>query len=207
MPPAPAAADPLLRFRSRFPILADTTYLISNSLGAMPEETERDLLEYARTWKTRGVRAWAETWWDLAREVGDIVGVARQRAERHGVDAPERDDRRGDRDLGLRLVGPAERRRLHVDELPLGALPLRPARAARAAGASPRCPSRDGIGVPTEAMLAAIDERTLLVPDEPRALPERLHPGREGDLRQGEGRRRPRACSTPTRASARCRWT
>jgi kynureninase len=29
-------ADPLLRFRPEFPILEKTTYLISNSLGAMP---------------------------------------------------------------------------------------------------------------------------------------------------------------------------
>jgi kynureninase len=28
--------DPLLRFRPEFPILEKTTYLISNSLGAMP---------------------------------------------------------------------------------------------------------------------------------------------------------------------------
>jgi kynureninase len=31
-----ALPDPLLRFRSEFPILEKTTYLISNSLGAMP---------------------------------------------------------------------------------------------------------------------------------------------------------------------------
>src|SRR5205807_10494632 len=30
------APDPLLRYRSEFPILEKTTYLISNSLGAMP---------------------------------------------------------------------------------------------------------------------------------------------------------------------------
>jgi kynureninase len=30
------APDPLLRFRPEFPILETTTYLISNSLGAMP---------------------------------------------------------------------------------------------------------------------------------------------------------------------------
>src|SRR5439155_882800 len=71
---AAANADPLLRYRSRFPILSSTTYLISNSLGAMPKDAEDDLAEYARTWTTRGVRAWAETWWGMAREVGDLVG-------------------------------------------------------------------------------------------------------------------------------------
>jgi kynureninase len=54
------AADPLLSFRGEFPILSNTTYLISNSLGAMPRAAETALAEYARTWATRGVRAWSQ---------------------------------------------------------------------------------------------------------------------------------------------------
>ena len=61
-------------YRDRFPILADTTYLINHSLGAMPAETEARLLEYARTWRTRGIRAWGEGWWTMPLEVGDQVG-------------------------------------------------------------------------------------------------------------------------------------
>ena len=59
--------------RSEFPILSISTYLISNSLGAMPRGVEASLHEYATTWATRGVRAWAERWWTMAREVGDAV--------------------------------------------------------------------------------------------------------------------------------------
>ena len=65
--------DPLLEHRSRFPILATSTYLISNSLGAMPAEARDALSAYADTWATRGVRAWAEGWWTLPRDVGDAV--------------------------------------------------------------------------------------------------------------------------------------
>jgi kynureninase len=65
--------DPLLNFRDRFPILGTTTYLISNSLGAMPEAVEESLHEYATTWASRGVRAWEESWWDLAASTGDLV--------------------------------------------------------------------------------------------------------------------------------------
>ena len=61
-------------YRDRFPILAETTYLINHSLSAMPAEAEERLLEYARTWKTRGVRAWEEGWWELPLTVGDQVG-------------------------------------------------------------------------------------------------------------------------------------
>jgi len=64
----------LLDYRERFPILADTTYLINHSLGAMPAAVEERLLEYARAWNTRGVRAWEEGWWELPLSVGDQIG-------------------------------------------------------------------------------------------------------------------------------------
>src|SRR5919112_708493 len=64
----------LTDYRDRFPILADTTYLINHSLGAMPAAAEERVAEYARTWKTRGIRAWAEGWWTLPLTVGDQVG-------------------------------------------------------------------------------------------------------------------------------------
>jgi kynureninase len=66
-------SDPLLRFRSEFPILEKTTYLISNSLGAMPRAAADALAEYAQTWATRGVRAWAEGWWEMSIAAGDEV--------------------------------------------------------------------------------------------------------------------------------------
>lgn len=70
---ASAKADPLLRFRDEFPILRTSTYLISNSLGAMPRRAAGALSEYAETWATRGVRAWADSWWDMSVAVGDVV--------------------------------------------------------------------------------------------------------------------------------------
>lgn len=68
-----ARFDPLLRFRSEFPILEKTTYLISNSLGAMPRGVFRALAEYAETWSARGVRAWSEAWWEMSVKVGDEI--------------------------------------------------------------------------------------------------------------------------------------
>ena len=67
------AADPLLVFRPEFPILAKTTYLISNSLGAMPKAAAGALAEYAEIWATRGVRAWADSWWDMSVSLGDEI--------------------------------------------------------------------------------------------------------------------------------------
>ena len=64
----------LLDYRSEFPILEQTTYLINHSLGAMPARVEERLAEYARTWRERGIRAWGEGWWELPLTVGDQVG-------------------------------------------------------------------------------------------------------------------------------------
>src|SRR5258708_40062762 len=58
--------DELLQYRPEFPILENTTYLISNSLGAMPRGVYDSLHGYADSWAEHGVRAWEEQWWDLA---------------------------------------------------------------------------------------------------------------------------------------------
>lgn len=69
-----AAADPLLVWREEFPILAHTTYMISHSLSPMPRRAVAALQEFTETWATRGIRAWAEGWWDMPVTIGDAVG-------------------------------------------------------------------------------------------------------------------------------------
>lgn len=66
--------DPLLRWRSEFPILDKTTYMISHSLGAMPRRTYDSVREYADAWATRGIRAWEEGWWMMSSTVGNLIG-------------------------------------------------------------------------------------------------------------------------------------
>lgn len=61
------------RWRDRFPILASTTYLVNHSLGAMPMTVRGKLDAFAEQWATRGVRAWEEGWWSAPIDVGNIV--------------------------------------------------------------------------------------------------------------------------------------
>lgn len=153
----------LQALRSRFPTLETCTYLISNSLGAMPEGAARDVEDYARTWTARGVRAWAETWWALAGEVGD--GIGRLFHAPPGTVSMHQNvtiasaiviscfDWTGPRN-GVVFTGmnfPSVR---YVYERFAGGMGARIVTV----------PSPDGIGVPTEALLEAIDETTLLVP-------------------------------------------
>lgn len=65
--------DPLLAWRAEFPIVDTCTYLVSHSLGAMPNRTRTYLTEFADAWGHRGVRAWHEGWWELGVETGNLL--------------------------------------------------------------------------------------------------------------------------------------
>jgi kynureninase len=145
----------LLDYRERFPILAETTYLISHSLGPMPAEAERRLAAYAESWRTRGIRAWGEGWWDLPLTVGDhiarLIGAPQGSTVMHqNVTIAEA--------VVLSCFGfDGERRRIVFEEENFPSVRyLQQAQAARGAEIVV-CPDE-------EAIVAAIDERTLLVP-------------------------------------------
>jgi kynureninase len=145
----------LTAYRERFPILAETNYLISHSLGPMPAEAEHRLAEYARMWKTRGIRAWGEGWWDMSTTVGDQVGrligappgstVMHQNVTIAQAVVLSCFDFRGDR-----------RKIVYEEENFPSVRYLQQGQRARGAEVVV-CPSEEGI-------VEAIDERTLLVP-------------------------------------------
>lgn len=65
--------DPLLSWRNEFPILDTCIYLASHSLGAMPRGAAAGLRAYADAWNQRGVRAWSEGWWEIGVDTGDVL--------------------------------------------------------------------------------------------------------------------------------------
>jgi kynureninase len=145
----------LIAYRERFPILAETTYLISHSLGPMPAEAERRLAEFANTWNTRGIRAWGEGWWDLSSTVGDHL--ARLIGAPHGSTVMHQNVTIAEAVVlsCFRLDG--ERRRIVYEEDNFPSVRYL-YQAQRERGAEVVvCPDE-------EAIVAAIDERTLLVP-------------------------------------------
>lgn len=66
-------SDPLLAWRNEFPTLENSVHLISHSLGAMPRRTRDRLNEYADVWTTRSIRAWQEGWWEMPVTVGNLI--------------------------------------------------------------------------------------------------------------------------------------
>jgi kynureninase len=154
--------DELLRFRPEFPILERTTYMISNSLGAMPRGVEDAMQHYAETWNTRGVRAWEEEWWVLAAEVGDEIG-ALMNAPRGSV-ACLQNVTTCEATVASCLDFSGRRNKVVYSDLNFPSV-MYFWEAQRARGARVEMvPNDDGVHVNTERLLDAIDEETLIVP-------------------------------------------
>ena len=158
--------DELLKWRSEFPILEKAVYLISHSLGAMPRETYDRLHEYAEIWATRGVRAWAEGWWDMPVTIGN--DVARIIGADEGTVAMHQNVSICQSlilSCFLPLPENSKRRKIVYSELNFPSVMYVYDAHARDHGLRiDIVESDDGITVPLERMLAAIDEETLLVP-------------------------------------------
>lgn len=152
----------MLALRAEFPILQNTTYLVNHSLGAMPRKVHERLREYADLWATRGIRAWAEGWWSSPVETGNLVGQI--------IDAPPGTTvmhQNVSVIMGLvasALDFKAPRNRVVYSELNFPSV-MYVWEAQRRRGAEiTMVKSRDGVTVATEDFLAALDERTLIVP-------------------------------------------
>ena len=149
-------------WREEFPTVEDCTYLVSHSLGAMPRRTATNLQEYADTWSRRGVRAWHEGWWELGRNTSDllapVLGVAPGTITMHqnvtvtmGIIAS-----------CFRYDGP--RRKIVLTELEFPTNMYLFEGFARYGAEIVYVPSSNRISNDLDRLLAAIDERTVLVP-------------------------------------------
>src|SRR5213595_2890019 len=180
--------DELLKYRPEVPILEKAVYLISHSLGAMPRATYDRLHDYADVWASRGVRAWAEGWWDkpvtLGNEVAQIIGAEPNTVVMHqNVSICQ--------SLILSCLLPlapdSKRNKIVCEELNFPSVMYVYEAHARAHNLRiETVKSDDGITIPVERMLAAIDEETLLVPishvlfksaylQDAKAITERAH--------------------------------
>ena len=155
-------SDALLRFRDEFPILKNTVYMISNSLGAMPRGVEDSLGTYTELWKTRGVRAWEETWWDLARLVGDEIGVLMN--AQPGTVAIHQNVTTCEAIVASCLDFSGKRNKVVYDDMNFPSV-MYFWEGQKAIGARVHMvKTDDGVTVPLERLLDAIDEETAIVP-------------------------------------------
>ena len=154
--------DSLLRYRTEFPILERTNYMISNSLGAMPRNVYTALQGYADIWATRGVRAWEERWWMLALEVGNEIGAL--------MNAPANSVSVHQNVTTCQAVVAScfdfsgKRNKVVYSDLNFPSV-MYFWEAQRPLGAHVHMvKTDDGVHVPTQRLLDAIDDQTLIVP-------------------------------------------
>ncbi|MGH7679939.1 MAG: aminotransferase class V-fold PLP-dependent enzyme [Gemmatimonadaceae bacterium] len=155
--------DPLLVYRRDFPILERTTYLVSNSLGAMPRTVADRLAEYAETWAEHGVRAWTKGWWEMPSTVGNVI------APLIGAGAGEiamiPNVTMAQATVLSSLDYPSSRNRIVMTALDFPSVSYVYTSLATRLGAEivvvPA--AADGLGVDTQQLLDAIDSRTRLV--------------------------------------------
>jgi kynureninase len=156
-----AGNDPLLAFREEFPILAETNYLISNSLGAVPAAAGASLQKYYDGWARRGVRIWEDAWWTLAVDLGNLV-------------APLIGGRAGEITFQPNVTlshavvfsafdYSAPRSRIVTDAMHFPSILYLINQQRRLSAQVEVVPSDDGVGIDTERLIDAIDETTALV--------------------------------------------
>lgn len=155
--------DELLQYRDQFPILDKTLYLINHSLGAMPVGVYDRLREYADIWATRGIRAWAEGWWEMPLTTGDKVG--RIIGADPGTVAMHQNVSVCQSIILSCFDLTGKRNKIVYEAMNFPSVMYVYEAHARAAGARiVEVPSDDGITIDTQRMIDAIDEETLLVP-------------------------------------------
>lgn len=174
----------LLRWRDEFPILENTTYLISNSLGAMPRGVYDRLRDYADTWATRGVRAWEEGWWDGGIQVADrIAGLL---GAKPGTISIHQNVTLTQAVISSCFDFSGRRNKVVLVDLEFPSIVYFYMEQRRRGARVEMVKSEDGVRVPLDKLLEAVDEETLLVPvshvifrssylQDARALIERAH--------------------------------
>ena len=128
----------------------------------MPRAVPDRLAEYAEQWATRGVRAWAEGWWEMPVTVGDEIAPLIGAGPGEVAMVPNVTiaqaavfsalDYRGGRDTIVMTELDFPSVRYVYDEL-----------ATRLGARIVVVPSDDGVAIDEERLIAAIDERTRLV--------------------------------------------
>jgi kynureninase len=153
--------DDLLAWRKEFPILARTVYLISHSLGAMPARTRDNLAAYSDTWATRGVRAWEEGWWEMPVRIGDLIARIIGAGPGEVVMHPNVSVCQSVVTSCFDWSG--RRNKIVTEDLNFPSNLYVYRELERTGARLVTVPSPDGITVPLEGLLDAIDEQTQLV--------------------------------------------
>ncbi len=153
--------DPLLAWRARFPALEKCVHLISHSLGCVPAKAEEDLAEYFDLWQTRSITAWDEWIPEIGRAAARIERLLSAPA---GTVTMHQNVSTVMAVLASCLDYTGPRNRVVYESLMFPTVSYVWKAEERRGAVVELVPSADGTTVDADAVCAAIDERTLVVP-------------------------------------------
>jgi kynureninase len=157
----PAIDPSLARYREDYPILSRTTYMNSNSMGAMPRQAKDELARYASDWEREGVEVWGE-WVKVVDEVSDAA--ARFIGAPAGQTILNQNVAFFQAQIASCLHFSGARNKVVMEALQFPNVIYVWERHQELGARLELVPSDDGMTVPTERILEAIDEETLIVP-------------------------------------------
>ena len=157
----PDEAD-LLATRSDFPTLTKGVHHISHSLGAMPGRAREYAGRFVDEWENDSIASWGKHWRPAIRSMGDLIASVIGTAPGTVCMLPNVSIAQAIVASCFSFDGP--RRRIVYDDLNFSTVHYVWQGQARRGAEVVVVKSEDGIHPPTEKLLAAIDERTLLVP-------------------------------------------
>jgi kynureninase len=161
---ADPVADSLLEYRTAFPALEECVHLISHSLGCVPAKAKDDLGEFFELWRTRSITAWSDWLPEVDAAAARIARI---------ISAPPGTTIMNQNVSTITAVlascfefppGPTARNKIVYEGLQFPTVSYVWQAEQRRGARCVLVPSQDGMTIDADAMCAAIDEHTLLVP-------------------------------------------
>ena len=154
-------ADSLLEHRTQFPALEECVHLISHSLGCVPAQAKEDLGEFFELWHKKSITAWGDWLPEVdraAERIAKIISAQPGTVIMHqnvsGIMAV----------LASCFEYTPERDRVVYEALQFPTVSYVWQAEQRRGARCVLVPSQDGTTIDADAVCAAIDEHTLVVP-------------------------------------------
>ena len=151
------------RHREEFPTLASGIHLLSHSLGPVPRAARESMIAYYDAWEHHTSEdAWATSWWELSRRVGDRIA-------RILGGAPASVQIQPNASIALATVASCfdfksgARKKVVTTELDFPSMEYFWDGQKQIGAEIEVVPSVDGVSIPLERILDAIDDQTCLV--------------------------------------------
>lgn len=150
----------LLSWRKEFPILKKKIHLVSHSMGAMPRKVEESLRAYAKEWAELGIEAYG-LWLPRLQETADLIASILHAPK--GTVVLHQNVSTLVAIVISAIFKPEGRRKVVYSELNFPSVHYNWKMHEKLGLRVELVQSPDGIEIPTERMIAAIDDQTLAV--------------------------------------------